>query len=42
MLGNQITFPAALYAEMLWTPNRDAMEMVEQVAKYPCVNFSNL
>ena len=42
MLGNQITFPTALYAEMLWTPNRDAMEMVEQVAKYPCVNFSNL
>lgn len=42
MLGNQITFPVALYAEMLWTPNRDAMEMVEQVAKYPCVNFSNV
>ena len=42
MLGNQIAFPVALYAEMLWTPNRDAMEMVEQVAQYPCVNFANL
>ena len=42
MLGNQITFPVALYAEMLWSPDGDAMEMVEQVAKYPCVNFSNI
>lgn len=42
MLENQITFPVALYAEMLWSPNDDAMEMVERVAKYPCVNFSNL
>ena len=42
MLGNQIAFPVALYAEMLWSPDGDAMEMVEQVAKYPCVNFSNI
>lgn len=42
MLGNQIAFPVALYAEMLWTPNGDAMEMVERVAKYPCVNYSNI
>lgn len=42
MLGNQIAFPVALYAEMLWMPHGDAMEMAAQVAKYPCVNFSNL
>lgn len=42
MLGNQIAFPVALYAEMLWTPNDDAMEMAERVAKYPGVHFSNV
>ena len=42
MLGNQIAFPVALYAEMLWTPDDDAMEMAERVAKYPDVHFSNV
>jgi len=42
MLENQIAFPVALFAEMLWTPTGDSMEMVAQVSKYPCVNFSNV
>lgn len=42
MFENQIPFPTALYAEMLWTPGRDTAEMIEQVSKYPCVNFSNI
>ena len=42
MFENQITFPVALYAEMLWTPGRDTAEMIEQVSKYPCVNYSNV
>ena len=42
MFENQIAFPVALYAEMLWTPDRDSIEMIGQVSKYPCVDFSNI
>lgn len=39
MLENKIALPVALYAEMLWNPDRNASEMIGQVAKYPCVYF---
>ena len=41
LLENRIAFPVALYAEMLWSPYGDADEMIAQVAKVPCVHFSN-
>ena len=42
MFENEIMLPAALYAEMLWTPDRDSSEMIEQVSKYPCVHYANI
>lgn len=42
MLESQITFPVALYAEMLWSPEAESLEMIEQVSKYPCVSFGNI
>lgn len=42
MLENKIAFPVALYAEMLWAPNTDALEMIGQVSKFPCVTYSNI
>ena len=42
MLENQIMLPVALFAEMLWNPNTDMGDMIEQVAKYPCVDFANV
>jgi hypothetical protein len=34
--------PVALYAELLWTPESDVLSVTEQVAQYPCVEFSNI
>ena len=42
MFENEIVFPVALYADLLWNPNRDIDEIIEYVAKYPCVKFANL
>ena len=42
MFENEITFPVALYAEMLWNPEEPSAEMVSRVSKYPCVNYGNL
>ena len=42
MFENQIAFPVAVYAEMLWTPDRDSIEMIGQVSKYLSVNYSNV
>lgn len=42
MFENEIMFPVALYADLLWNPNRDIDEVIEMVAKYPCVKFANL
>ena len=41
MLENRIMFPVALFAEMLWNPNVEIGEMIEEVSKYPCVEFAN-
>ena len=41
LFENKIMFPAALYAEMLWTPNRPVNEMIADVAGYPCIRFAN-
>lgn len=41
MFENEVMFPVALYAEMLWTPEQPVNEMIGQVAKYPCVKFAN-
>ena len=38
---NEIAFPVALYAELLWTPETDMDMLIEEVAKYPCVHFAN-
>ena len=42
MFENDIMFPAALYSELIWDPNRDINEIMGQVAKYPCVKFANI
>ena len=42
MLENKIMLPVALYAELLWTPESDVLSVTEQVAQYPCVEFSNI
>lgn len=42
MFENKIIFPVALYAEMMWTPTQNSLEMIGQVSKYPCVNYSNI
>jgi len=39
---NEIMFPAALYSELIWDPDRYINEIMGQVAKYPCVNFANI
>ena len=41
LLENRIMFPAALYAELLWTPDADVYELTETVSKYPFVCFAN-
>ncbi len=41
MLENRITFPAALYAEILWTPDDDTDGIEARVAGYPSVCFAN-
>lgn len=42
MFESGIPYPAALYADLLWNPDRDIDEIRETVAKYPCVTFANL
>ena len=37
----KIMFPAALYAELLWTPDKPVHEILSDVAGYPCVEFAN-
>lgn len=41
MLEEQIFFPTALCAEMLWTPEGDTGELTETVASYPTVHFAD-
>ncbi len=41
MFESKIMFPAALYAELLWTPNRPVNELISDVAGYTCVEFAN-
>lgn len=40
MFENEIMLPIALFAEMLWTPKTDGLNLIGTVAKYPCVNFA--
>ncbi len=40
LFESRIMFPAALYAELLWTPNRPVNEIISDVAGYPCVEFA--
>ena len=42
LFEEEIPFPAALYAEMLWTPKADIQDMIQYVASYPCVRFANI
>ena len=39
---NEIPYSAALFADILWNPERNTDEIKETVAKYPCVKFANL
>ena len=41
MLEEEILFPTALCAEMLWTPEGDTGELTETVASYPTVRFAD-
>ncbi len=41
LFERKIMFPAALYAEILWSPNRPINDMIAEVAGYPCVEFAN-
>ena len=40
MLENEIAFPVALFAEMLWENQVNTEEIIERIAKYPCVHFA--
>jgi hypothetical protein len=31
--------PVAMYAQMLWEPEEDFQELLQQVALWPCVRF---
>lgn len=42
MFENEIMFPVALYAEMLWNPEEPSADAITRVSKYPCVNYGNL
>ena len=42
MLENEIMLPVALYADILWDNSRDVTETIEQVSKYPCVQYANI
>ena len=42
MFENEIMFPVALFADLLWNPNRKIEDVIEAVAKYPCVKFANI
>jgi hypothetical protein len=36
---NEIMFPVAVMAEMMWSPDADAGQTLEYVAKYPFIRF---
>lgn len=42
MLEIEIPYSVALFADILWEPNRNIDEIKENVAKYPCVQFANV
>lgn len=42
LFENEIAFPVALYADMLWDSDRSTAAIIESVSKYPCVHFSNI
>lgn len=39
MLEREIMLPVAMYAQMLWQPEEDFQELLQQVALWPCVRF---
>jgi hypothetical protein len=39
MLEREIMLPVAMYAQMLWEPEEDFQELLQQVALWPCVRF---
>ena len=42
MFEAKIYLPVAIYAETLWDCQKDGMDTVQQVMKYPCVKMANL
>ena len=42
MFESYISLPVAIYAETLWDCQKDGMETVQQVMKYPCVAMANM
>ena len=42
MLERDIMLPVALYAQMLWEPERDFDKLLQETALWPCVHFGQL
>ena len=42
MFESYISMPVAIYAELLWNCQKDGMETVQQIMKYPCVQMANM
>ena len=42
MFEKQIAFPVAVFAELLWNPEKSSNEIISTVSKYPCVTFANI
>ncbi|MBR5869682.1 MAG: hypothetical protein IKZ09_01475 [Clostridia bacterium] len=42
MFESEIPLPVAIYAETLWDSQKEGMETVLQVMKYPCVTMANI
>lgn len=41
LFENKIMLPVALYAAMLWTPEKETSQLIEEVSNYPSVQFAN-
>ena len=42
MLECDVMLPVALYAQLLWTPEVDVQELLQNVSLWPCVHFGQV
>ena len=42
MLERDIMLPVAMYAQMLWEPERNFDELLQETALWPCVHFGQI